>query len=109
LKIVLDKYNPGIDFLGKSDIMIITLIKEGIGMPGFDRTGPRGVGPRTGWGRGPCGAGRAFCRGFRGFGRGFGAGWDQEEDAPGSGLLARLAALEEEVSRLRGGQKKSEE
>jgi hypothetical protein len=24
-------------------------------MPGFDRTGPAGAGPRTGWGRGLCG------------------------------------------------------
>lgn len=24
-------------------------------MPGFDRTGPRGEGPRTGWGQGKCG------------------------------------------------------
>ena len=26
-------------------------------MPGFDATGPRAMGPGTGWGRGPCGAG----------------------------------------------------
>ena len=26
-------------------------------MPGFDATGPRGMGPGTGWGRGTCGAG----------------------------------------------------
>jgi len=25
-------------------------------MPGFDRTGPLGSGPRTGWGRGRCGS-----------------------------------------------------
>jgi uncharacterized small protein (DUF1192 family) len=31
------------------------------------------------------------------------------EDIPESGLLARLAALEEEVQRLRGEQKKSGE
>ena len=81
-------------------------------MPGFDRTGPRGVGPRTGWGRGPCGAGMAFGRGWgfgRGFGRGFGAGWGPVEEVPESGLLARLAALEEEVQRLRGEQNKSGE
>jgi len=48
-------------------------------MPGYDRTGPAGAGPRTGWSRGLCGriAGRgtgyagAF---FRGVGRG-GAPW----------------------------------
>jgi len=26
-------------------------------MPGFDGTGPLGLGPRTGWGMGPCGLG----------------------------------------------------
>lgn len=42
-------------------------------MPGFDRTGPRGEGPMTGRGLGPCGRGRGFRRGFgRGFGRGRG-------------------------------------
>ncbi len=46
-------------------------------MPGFDGTGPWGMGPGTGWGLGPCGAGRAWRRGFgRGwFGRGRGFGW----------------------------------
>jgi len=53
-------------------------------MPGFDRTGPQGVGPMTGGARGLCnpadtgyargygyGRGMAYGRGFRG---GFGAG-----------------------------------
>lgn len=44
-------------------------------MPGFDRTGPLGGGPRTGWGRGLCGtttgARRSSWRGFfGGIGRG---------------------------------------
>ncbi|MGB9615721.1 MAG: DUF5320 domain-containing protein [Desulfomonilaceae bacterium] len=48
-------------------------------MPGFDRTGPLGAGPRTGWGRGYCstgvGAGAGGARGvLRGLGRG-GAPW----------------------------------
>lgn len=34
-------------------------------MPGFDGTGPAGVGPMTGRGMGPCGRGMA-----RGYGRG---------------------------------------
>jgi len=54
----------------------------------------------------------AFGRGWgfgRGFGRGFGAGWGPVEEVPEAGLLARLAALEEEVQRLRGEQKKSGE
>jgi len=40
-------------------------------MPRFDGTGPWGLGPGTGWGLGPCGAGMAWRRG-RGPGRGFG-------------------------------------
>ncbi len=59
-------------------------------MPFGDRTGPRGLGPRTGRGLGYCsgysypgymnplgyGWGRGFGRGWgRGFGRGFGRGW----------------------------------
>jgi len=86
--------------------MIMNINKEAIFMPGFDRTGPRGAGPRSGWGRGPCGRGMGFGRGF---GRGFGAGWGPVEEIPEQGLLARLAALEEEVLRLRGEQKKSGE
>ena len=44
-------------------------------MPGFDRTGPRGMGPRTGGGRGTCppGTGQAYEYGpdvVRGVGRG---------------------------------------
>ncbi len=45
-------------------------------MPGGDRTGPLGLGPGTGWGRGPCfgfGAPGFYYGGRgRGFGRGFG-------------------------------------
>lgn len=44
-------------------------------MPGFDGTGPAGMGPMTGGGRGFCspwGAGAAFAG--RGFGRGLGRG-----------------------------------
>ena len=37
-------------------------------MPGFDRTGPKGLGQLTGRGLGPCGRGLAFGRGY---GRGF--------------------------------------
>ena len=49
-------------------------------MPGFDASGPRGMGSGTGWGRGPCGAGLrrgggrtwglAFGRGSGNTGRG---------------------------------------
>jgi hypothetical protein len=43
-------------------------------MPGFDATGPRGMGSGTGWGRGPCsaglrrGGGRTSGRGAFGWG-----------------------------------------
>lgn len=46
-------------------------------MPGYDRTGPMGEGPRTGWGMGDC-YGDAPARGryYRaGWGRGWGRGW----------------------------------
>ncbi len=40
-------------------------------MPGFDGTGPRGMGPMTGRGMGPCGGGYGYGR-RGGFGRGRG-------------------------------------
>lgn len=47
-------------------------------MPGFNQTGPAGMGPMTGWGRGMCTTGRpAYGRGVTGntgFGRGMGLG-----------------------------------
>ena len=48
-------------------------------MPGFDRTGPMGAGPMTGWARGRCNPAAAadYQRAegaFYGRGRGFGAG-----------------------------------
>jgi hypothetical protein len=55
-------------------------------MPGFDGTGPRGLGSGTGWGRGPCGAGlrRGAGRRCGGFGR-----WGYAYPGPGSALSAR--------------------
>ena len=42
-------------------------------MPRFDRTGPRGMGPRTGRGMGPCAMGYGGGYGMGcGFGQGFG-------------------------------------
>lgn len=41
-------------------------------MPRFDGTGPRGMGPKTGRGLGPCGGGMGWGRGY---GMGYGAGW----------------------------------
>jgi hypothetical protein len=43
-------------------------------MPGQDRTGPRGRGPRTGWGAGLCGGLADRGRGFGGRSRGAGGG-----------------------------------
>ena len=57
-------------------------------MPGFDGTGPRGMGPMTGWGRGFCAvplndAGNRPYRGRgfygRGGGRGFGRYWARQD------------------------------
>ena len=46
-------------------------------MPSFDRTGPLGMGPRTGRGVGPCGYGSDLGRGYGyGMGRGFGRFWN---------------------------------
>ena len=49
-------------------------------MPARNGTGPLGMGPMTGWGRGWCGGGRGMGRGFAGYGRfgmgqGFGGVW----------------------------------
>ena len=41
-------------------------------MPRFDKTGPLGFGPNTGWGMGSCGR---LMGSQRGFGRGFGRFW----------------------------------
>ena len=54
-------------------------------MPGGNGTGPDGMGPRTGWGRGRCApiasAGPQFAG--RGFGRGGGRGWRNQFFATG--------------------------
>lgn len=48
-------------------------LQEGTTMPGYNGTGPFGAGPGTGWGMGPCGAGRRRGGG-QVWGRGFGRG-----------------------------------
>lgn len=65
--------------------LIISIIKGGITMPGRNGTGPGGMGPMTGWGRGWCAGGRGRGRGLGfggnagygrfGMGRGFGGVW----------------------------------
>jgi len=82
-------------------------------MPGYDRTGPAGAGPMTGWGRGRCRgaapekmgpAGRGFGRGggFGGRGWGWRAGWTAAP-APGYAVPAEVPAETDagEVSALR--------
>jgi len=102
-------------------------------MPGFDATGPRGQGPGSGWGMGPCGAGwrRGGGRG-RGFGlgagfsgggfrRGYGS-WGFGRFSPGpvaagspqgevtalrqeaNGLKAELEAVQKRLAELEGAQ-----
>ncbi|MDI6796036.1 MAG: DUF5320 domain-containing protein [Desulfatibacillaceae bacterium] len=96
-------------------------------MPGFDGTGPRGMGPQTGGGFGRCNpanrqgagfAGRGFGPNFgRGFGRGLGRGrgfgggyifadfpknealWGEQTSQ--DLLLARLQQLENELAAVR--------
>ncbi|MBI9084002.1 MAG: DUF5320 domain-containing protein [Desulfobacterales bacterium] len=70
-------------------------------MPGFDRTGPMGSGPASGWGRGDCGAGAPMSTrtgvGYgRGFGRGYGPGYGRGgfRRGFGAGRFAVPARLE---------------
>jgi hypothetical protein len=87
-------------------------------MPGFDGTGPRGQGPGSGWGMGPCGAGgrRGFSRGMgRGMGRGawgrprwgWGAWGGYGPFGPGGGPISgtpqeEAQALKEQAASLQG-------
>ncbi len=70
-------------------------------MPWFDRTGPRGFGPMTGRGLGPCGRGFGFGRGL-GLGRFFGRGYQeptkQDLEDYKKTLEEELKAVEEELN-----------
>ena len=79
-------------------------------MPRYDRTGPLGSGPGTGWGMGPCGMGMGWRRGF---GRGFGRFWrsgpqitkkeEKEMLDEEVGILEdELKAIKERISELKG-------
>lgn len=87
-------------------------------MPGFDRTGPRGLGPMTGRGLGSCavpagrqGGGIGYSRGYgmgygRGFGRGFRRFYTRQEEvgdlkAYRDELRAELKALDEELKEVK--------
>jgi hypothetical protein len=70
-------------------------------MPNFDGTGPRGMGPRTGRGFGPCGFGLGWRQRFgagRGMGRYFGGwNWPQTKEDQVQALKDYKEALEEEL------------
>ncbi|MFC1801744.1 DUF5320 domain-containing protein [Nanoarchaeota archaeon] len=74
-------------------------------MPMKDGTGPRGMGAGTGWGRGPCGAGRQ--KGFgQGLGRRFCAGLSQEpveltKEEEKKILKAEKESLEQELELIK--------
>ena len=98
-------------------------------MPGLDRTGPLGAGPRTGWGLGRCGAyaadglralggilrgvgrggapwggGRGRCFGGRGMGwnrRPFVGGTVLSPSQEAEALKAQLAAAEDEIAAMK--------
>ncbi len=70
-------------------------------MPRYNGTGPRGKGPMTGWGMGPCGGGQAYGR--RGGGQGF--GWRRfwgYYPAPSLNKKEEAEMLNEEVQILEG-------
>lgn len=79
-------------------------------MPNFDRTGPRGTGPNTGRGFGPCGFGFGWRKRFgsgRGMGRYFGGwNWPQTKEDQAQALKDYQKALEEELEDVK---KESEE
>jgi len=70
-------------------------------MPGFDRTGPWGYGPRTGRGLGPCGRGLGFRRGFgRGY-SGYGpAVYTPTREQEIADLKAEKEAVEQEIKEI---------
>ena len=70
-------------------------------MPRFDKTGPFGFGPRTGWGCGPCGMGL----GRRGYGMGQGYGgrgfWGMTKKEERDILANETEVLEEELKEIK--------
>ena len=65
-------------------------------MPGFDRTGPSGLGPRTGRGFGPCGYGSG--RGM-GYGRGYRAPITNQQEK--EILTEDMGALQKEIEAIK--------
>lgn len=68
-------------------------------MPRFDKTGPRGLGPGTGWGMGPCGGGMGWRRGYGRFMRKWGGVslWSMSGKEEKDMLKDEIKALEEEL------------
>jgi len=69
-------------------------------MPGYDKTGPIGMGPKTGKGFGPCGLGLGWRRHFgagRGLGRYFNWMCPQNPKDQKKALIDYKKALEEEL------------
>ena len=72
-------------------------------MPAFDQTGPRGMGPLTGRGMGPCARGRGmgFGRG-RGLGRFFGGNqaWSKKDlEDYKKALIEEMEDVDKELSK----------
>ena len=81
-------------------------------MPGFDRTGPLGMGPMTGRGFGPCGLGLGWRRRFgpgRGLGRYFPWNWPQTEEDKLEALKQYKEALKEELEDVEKEEKELQE
>lgn len=67
-------------------------------MPGFDRTGPQGLGSLTGRGFGPCGRGLGRRSGFgRGLGKYFGWNDPKTKEEKIADTKSYIKALEEEI------------
>lgn len=67
-------------------------------MPGFDRTGPQGLGSLTGRGFGPCGRGLGRRNGFgRGLGKYFGWNDPKTKEEKIADTKSYIKALEEEI------------
>ena len=69
-------------------------------MPRLDKTGPRGAGPGTGWGLGPCSGGMGRSRSMRGMMRGwFDRRWTAEDQK--TALTEEEKYLEQELEAIR--------
>ena len=70
-------------------------------MPRLNGTGPQGMGARTGWGLGPCGAGMGYGR--RGAGRGRRLGWKKFSSSEEAAVLEEeLKSIKARLAELKG-------